>query len=196
MDTVTDVGRGAYVFLDTEAEASHMLGDRFLEVVDVAARSVRLEMSLPWYLGVEKFFGEVISTDPSKVRPQHLAPNSAMLFFQILQACDPTLLNGDDRIRLRATWTTPVTRESKQATIDTTLNALAGDDSKLTKAAAVAGYAEALARAGDTPDLAARRAILESALDTVRAARDSESDPDLIEIAGLLEAYLLTAAPR
>lgn len=189
MDVVTDAGRGAYVYLDSEAEAEHMLGDHFLEVVDVAARGVRLELQLPWYLGVAKFYGEEISTDPTKVRPQHLAPNSAMLFFQILRACDPSLLNGDDRVRLRATWETPFTRQSREAVIDTTLNALAGDDGNLTKAAAVAGYAEALTRADLTTDPAAARAALDEALANVRNAKGASEDPDLLEIAALLDQY-------
>lgn len=190
MDTVTDAGRGAYLFLDSEAEADKMLGERFLEVVDVAARAVRLELQLPWYLGVEKFYGEVISTDPTEVRPQHLAPNSAMLFFQVLKACDPSLLHGDDRIRMRATWETPFSREAKEAVIDTTLNDLAGDDRTLEKAAAIAGYAEALAESDRATSPEERRAILQEALDTVSGAYRADSDPDLIEIRGLLEQYL------
>jgi Ca-activated chloride channel family protein len=165
-------------------------------VVDVAARAVRLEMKLPWYLGVEKFYGEAISTNPNEVRPQHLAPSSSMLFFQILRACEPSLLNGDDRILLRATWTTPFLRENKETVIDTTLGALAGDDRTLTKAAAIAGYAEALTIVGSAMDSAKRRSTLRSSLSTVRAAHGADSDPDLIEIAALLEAYLPIAAPE
>ena len=188
MNVVTDVGRGAYVYIDSEQEAERMLGERFLQVVDLGARSVRLEVTLPWYLAIEKFYGEVVSTDASKVRPQHLAPNDAMLFFQVLQACDASLIHGDDRIRLRATWETPFGRQSKQATVETTLNALAGDDSQLTKAAAIAGYAEALSLASALSG-AERAQVLQTALDHVLAAPRSDQDPDLVEVAQLLERY-------
>ena len=189
MDAVTDAGRGAYLFLDSYDEAQKMLADHFLEVVDVAARDVRLEVKLPWYLGVEKFYGEVISTDPTEVRPQHLAPNSAMLFFQVLKACDPALLHGDDRVSMRATWTTPLSREEKEVVRDTTLNDLAGDDRKLTKAAAVAGYAEALAGC-DGVDYGACYTLLDDALEAVHTAQAAQSDPDLTEIAALLQSYM------
>jgi Ca-activated chloride channel family protein len=188
MNAVTDAGRGAYVYLDSAAEAERMLGERYLQVVDLAARSVRLEVTLPWYLVLEKFFGEVASTDASKVRPQHLGPNDAMLFFQVLRACDPSLLHGDDRIRMRATWQTPFAHEDREAVLDTTLNALAGNDEDLSKAAAIASYAEALNTAATATPQAAR-AALDSALAHVRSAKNAGTDPDLIEVAALLQHY-------
>lgn len=190
MNVVTDVGRGAYVYLDSAEEAQRMLGDRFLSVVDLAARSVRLEVTLPWYLTLQKFFGEIASTDASLVRPQHLGPNDAMLFFQVLKACDPSLVHGDDRILIRATWETPFSRQPREAVIDTTLNGLAGDDADMTKAAAIAGYAEALTAVEATNVAAERRTILTTALANVRAAQNSATDPDLIEVAELLEQYI------
>ena len=189
MNAVTDAGRGAYVYLDTPEEAERMLGERYLQVVDLAARSVRLEVTLPYYLVLEKFFGEVASTDASKVRPQHLGPNDAMLFFQVLRACDPTLLHGDDRIRIRATWQTPFAHVDREAVLNTTLNALAGNDADLSKAAAIAGYAEALITAATGSPQAGRDA-LEGALEHVRAAKDAATDPDLLEVASLLGSYL------
>lgn len=188
MNVVTDRGRGAYVYLDSAAEAQKMLGDRFLQVVDLAARAVRLEMTLPWYMAVAKFYGEQISIDPTQVRPQHLGPNDAMLFFQILHACDASLVHGDDRIRLRATWEEPFTRRAREAVVDATLNELAGDDTQLAKAAAVAGYAEALVEAHGLTGRE-RAAVLTEALDAVEAAAEASPDPDLEEIAALLTAY-------
>lgn len=190
MDTVTDAGRGAYIYLDKPAEAEHMLGGRFLQAVDLAARAVRLEVTLPWYLAIEKFYGEVVSPDPEKVRPQHLAPNDAMVFFQILRACDPSQIGGDDRVHIRATWETPFERNGREAVIDTTLNELAGDDDRMAKAAAIAGYAEALRQAALADDEEAKR-VLHDALDDVRSARSRLGEaPDLREIAGLLETYI------
>lgn len=188
MDVVTDTGRGAYVYIDSVEEARRMLGKHLLQVVDLAARAVRLEVTLPWYLALEKFYGEVVSTDPTKVRPQHLAPNDAMLFFQVLNACDPPLLHGDDRIRIRATWETPFEREQKEKVIDTVLNDLAGDDANLTKAAAIAGYAEALILADQDP--AGRESVLQKALDDVLQAKNSDTDPDLLEVADLIRLYM------
>jgi Ca-activated chloride channel family protein len=189
LNVVTDAGRGAYIYLDSEDEAEKMLGDRFLSVIDVAARAVRLELTLPWYFQVQKFYGEAISTDASKVYPQHLGPNDAMLFFQILQACDSSLINGADTIQLRATWETPFTREARAFASELSLNDLAGSDATLAKAAAIAGYAEALVAADLAPDAGRRSAVLRRAIDNVLAVPQHASDPDLVEVLGLLEAY-------
>ncbi len=188
MNSVTDAGRGSYVYLDSAAEADRMLGERFLQVIDVAAREVRLELTLPWYMQVTKFFGEHISTDRNLVKPQHLAPNSAMVFFQVLEACDPSLLNGDDRIQMRATWTRPFSRESRSATINTTLNELAGNDDEIEKAAVIAGYAEALANV-EGADVEVGREILRTAYEDVINAPGADEDPDLIEVSQLLARY-------
>jgi Ca-activated chloride channel family protein len=190
MNAVTDAGRGTYVYLDSQAEAQRMLGERFLQVVDLAVRNVRLEVTLPYHLVLEEFFGEVASTDASKVRPQHLSPNDAMLFLQVLRACEPSLLRGDDRIRMRATWETPFDREAREVVVDTTLNALSGDDADLTKAAAIAAYADALTAVADLPrGDAGRNEILDDALATVTSAAGADTDPDLIEVARLLRRY-------
>jgi Ca-activated chloride channel family protein len=189
MNAVTDAGRGAYVYLDSVAEAQRMLGDRLLQVVDVAARAVRLEVTLPWYLAVHKFYGEQISTDPAKVRPQHLGPNDAMLFFQTLRACDPALVRGSHRVLIRATWETPLTRESRSAIIDTTINALGAGHASLSKAAAVAAYAEALRAGATEPTAEGKLAAIDRAIDAVTHAAGAGGDPDLIEIAELLDLY-------
>jgi Ca-activated chloride channel family protein len=190
MNAVTDAGRGAYVYLDSDAETEKMLGDRFLQVVDVAARAVRLELTLPWYLQVTRFSGEAISVDPAKVRPQHLSPNDSMFFFQVLRACDPSLVHGDDHIRMRATWQTPVSRVNREAVFDATLNGLAGDDGRLKKGAAIAAYAQSLIDAARASGAEAKRAALQSALSLVDDAMIGANDPDLVEIEGLLHAYL------
>ncbi|HTM43663.1 MAG TPA: VWA domain-containing protein, partial [Polyangiaceae bacterium] len=189
MDAVTDAGRGAYLYVDSPEEAQHMLADRFLEVMDVAARAVRLEVNLPWYLKVQQFYGEQISTNAALVRPQHLAPNSAMVFFQLLQACPGAEMHGDDRIRLRATWQTPFTRQDKEAVIDTTLNDLAGQDGQIEKGAAIASYAQALIDS-DGQTGSARFEILQHALTDVENAEHGAADPDLAEIATLLHTYM------
>jgi Ca-activated chloride channel family protein len=49
MDAVTDAGKGAYVFIDGPAEADRMFGEHFLANVEVAARDVRMELTMPWY---------------------------------------------------------------------------------------------------------------------------------------------------
>jgi hypothetical protein len=45
--SVTDLGKGASLFVPSKAEAQKMLADRFVSTVGVAARDVQVELDLP-----------------------------------------------------------------------------------------------------------------------------------------------------
>lgn len=181
MDSVTDKGRGAYVYLDTVEEAAKILTERFDETMDVAARAVQVRLDLPWYLGVARFYGEELSTNPNVIEPQHLAPNDAMVFNQVLRPCAPERFIEADPVTVTANWTTPTTHEPRTNSVTTTLGSLlAARSTHLPKAQAIIAYAEAL-KAGSTPSgLAQARTKLSLALTL-------GSDPDLVEIDSLLQ---------
>ncbi|NUO50995.1 MAG: VWA domain-containing protein [Polyangiaceae bacterium] len=180
MDVVTDAGRGAYVYLDTPEEAKRILADRFDEVMEVAARGVQVELSLPWYFQMAKFYGEEYSTDPKEVKPQHLAPGDAMVFLQTLKACDASVVNLADPIAISVKWQEPITHTARQTGLQTTLSALlGGDHAAIDKGLAIVAFAEALKAPGDAAYADAR-----SKLD---AADPDRVDPDLVEIGTLLD---------
>jgi Ca-activated chloride channel family protein len=179
MDTVTDRGRGAYVYLDTPEEAARMFGDRFDETMEIAARGVQVELTLPWYFSMHKFYGEQYSTDPLQVEPQHLAPSDAMIFNQVLQACDPSVIVPTDPITIHAKWKTPLTYLDQETSVTTTVaDLLAGPRDQLTKGNAIVAYAEAL-KTGVKADLHA-------AHDKAVAANVGGTDAELTEIAALV----------
>lgn len=179
MDTVTDRGRGAYVYLDDPLEADHMFVERFDETMEVAARGVQIELTLPWYFKIEKFYGEEYSTNPEEVEPQHLAPSDAMVLNQVLSACDPAVVADADPVKVRVTWRTPLTYEDQETTFETTVGALlAAEKPHMAKGKAIVAYAEAL-KAGT-------QEALQGALAKVQAANPSGTDPELNEIAELI----------
>jgi Ca-activated chloride channel family protein len=182
MNTVTDAGRGAYVYLDGPAEAARVLGERFDEIMEIAARGVQVELDLPWYLQMQAFHGEQYSSNPKEVEPQHLAPSSAMIFDQTLAACDPAVVKGDDPVTITARWETPITRQKMQTSITRTVSQLLdGPKDHLAKGKAIVAYAEAL-KAGTADALHAARALAD-------AANPNGNDPDLTEIAGLIAKH-------
>ncbi|WP_437735089.1 vWA domain-containing protein [Sorangium sp. So ce1335] len=189
MDVVTDAGRGAYVYLDSADEAKRVFVDRFDETLLVAARDVRIELTLPPYFAIQKFYGEEYSPDPAKVRTQHLAPNDSMMLYQILRPCDPSLPSANDPYRVRVTWRDAETGEAREAVQQTTLGGLGIDDGNLTKAAAIVAYAEALKQLVEL-DAAGRAAALTAARETVLAANAGGADADLVEIAATLQKMI------
>jgi Ca-activated chloride channel family protein len=191
MNELTDAGRGAYVYIDSPAEAARLFGARFDEIMEVALMDVRLQLTLPWYMAVTQFSGEEISTDPAVVREQHLAPGDAMVFHQVLEACDATEISDDDTVIARATYVRPTGRVAASDEIETTLGALLGGPTgALTRGDAIVGYAEALAAIARHDYVSAEdgHAIVDEALATVDAAPGATTDRDLVEIRRLLVA--------
>jgi Ca-activated chloride channel homolog len=181
MDVVTDKGRGAYVYLDSEDEAYRLLGERFDEVMEVAARGVQVELTLPWYFKIDKFYGEEYSTDAREVEPQHLAPGDAMIFNQIVKACDPGVVRDSDTVKVTARWQTPLTYLPQETSVEVTVaNLLAASKEQLTKGKAIVAYAEAL-------KLGTREALEDARAKVVAA--NAGGDPELDEIAALLERH-------
>ena len=69
MDHVTDIGKGASVYIDSEAEAQKIFGDRFLSTMAVAARDVQVRLDMPPGFEIVKFSGEEFSADPTEIEP-------------------------------------------------------------------------------------------------------------------------------
>jgi Ca-activated chloride channel family protein len=187
LNVVTDAGNGAYLYLDSVAEAKHMLADRFDEVVEIAARNVQVSMTMPSYFSIVKFSGEQYSTDPSKVKPQHLAPGDAMVISQTLRACSPSLVVPEDPIRFKASWVDPGSWLQKSVEVDSTVGEIqAQGDAQLRRGLAIVAYAEALKK-GQT--CFNRQSFVQDVLDAADAADPEKKDPALLEIRELVTAF-------
>jgi Ca-activated chloride channel family protein len=202
MNTITDAGRGAYVYLDSKEEAKSILADRFDEVMDIAARAVQVELTLPWYLKVEGISTELpLST--MKVQPQHLAPNDAMVFFLKTTACDPSLYNTSDQVGIRVFWKTRQKYESQLTEVHVPLKTLIGEKSpRMAKGRAIVAYAEALKACGfdkngvtlckdDTERKKVTKEKLLAARDLAILAKAGLPDAELDEIVNIIDIHPL-----
>ncbi|MEM6291282.1 MAG: VWA domain-containing protein [Myxococcota bacterium] len=186
MDHVTDIGKGASVYIDSEAEAQKIFGDRFLSTMAVSARDVQVRLDMPPGFEIVKFSGEEFSADPTEIEPQHLAPNDAMVFHQTIATCAPELAAEDAEITVTARFKDAVTFEQREITQTITFaDLLSEPDPMLLKGAAIFEYAEALKALRDEGDEAA----IAAALETLAAAETAlPEDGDLAEIRQVLEA--------
>ncbi len=190
MDTVTDAGKGASVFIPSEAEAEKIFGERFVSTMDVAARDVQVRLDLPPGFEIVRFSGEEYSSDPAEVEPQHIAPNDAMVFYQQLETCAPEILTDESAITVAARYEDPVTRAASEVSSTATFaSLLAGDQALLRKGAAVYAYAEALKAYKEASTSAEKADIVAGALEVLGAAETANpEDADLAEIREVLEA--------
>lgn len=191
MNLVTDEGRGSYVYLDSTGEASAVLGKRFDEVMDIAARSVRVKLTLPSYFDISNFYGEEFSQDAEQIEPQHIAPGDSMIFNQRLGIQAGRTLCDLDSIHVHVDWLHPALHQLPGANFSDMaypIDSLTGEAWQLLKAEAIITYAEALktrrkadfARASTAVDLARKDPAL-IAEDPYRSELD--------EIATLLASF-------
>lgn len=184
MDLVTDAGRGAYAYVDSIEEAESLFKTRFEEIMMVAARNVQVEIDLPSYLEIEKFYGEKYSADPAQIDPQNLAPNDSMVFNEILVLKEPTLACGQDTITVKVTWETPITHEPKENSVApiTLFDLMSTETSpQMARGNAIITYAEALKK-GDT-------ATLQKAVNEIGDAAVTPGNADLNDLVTLLKKH-------
>jgi len=193
MDRITDAGKGAYVYLDRPEEAYKQLGDRFIANTAVAARNVRMQLTLPWYFGIKSFHGEEISQNPAEVEPQHLAPNDSMTFHQVISACDPELITTCDAITARVEYVDPITGASRTDQITASVENLVEDDvPRLYKADVVVGYAKALvviSHLRDAGELDQAIAVATNMQEWAEKAALELEDDEVQEIADIMGDY-------
>ena len=186
VDSLTDAGKGASVFVPSSEEAHRMFGERFSEVMGVAARDVGVALDLPPGFRMLRFSGEEYSTEPEDVEPQNLSPNDAMVFFQQMETCAPGLVTATTPISLRLRYKDAITFADREATLTTTFGEIVGSGSPVfLKGRAVFEYATALRDWRDRHD----KKHLTAALAAVEAAQVAyPRDAELAEIRSVIEA--------
>lgn len=188
MDTVTDVGKGASVFLPDAAEAWKVFHTDFVNTMAVAARDVQVRLDMPPGFEIVRFSGEEFSADPHEIEPQHLAPNDTMVFHQTIRTCAPELVTDEATITVTARYRDAITFETREVARTVSFGELLGVPSPLVrKGAAVMAYTEALraARAG-TADKDQR--IAEFTARAGEAFALLPADPDLAEMDAVVDA--------
>ena len=184
MDTVTDAGRGASLFIPDQAEVDRMFGERFVQTMAVAARDVRVRLDLPPGFEIVAFSGEEYSANPEEIEPQHLAPNDAMVFHQTVATCAPQRIDDTTTFTVAVQWQDAVTFAARSVEVTRPIAQMLADPSPmLQKGAAVYAYAESLKAYRDSPTAAALDPAF-AALD--RADKLLPGDPDLHEIREVL----------
>ena len=191
MNEVTDAGRGSYVYLDSVEEAEEVLGKRFEEVIDLAARNVQIEATIPTYFHIETFSGEGVSQDMSAIDPQHIAPGDAMVLNQVLTLLPDKALCAGDTVKVNVTWNDPLLHASSGENFtlwEGTLSSATGEPWQLLKAEAIFAYARAL-QTQQKVDFDAAKAAIDKAKAFPQPELVDVNHAELDEIATLLESF-------
>ncbi len=80
LNQLTDHGRGAYFSVITAHDAKRAFVDRFIALIDVAAKNVRFRLDFPEQLKHTKTAAEQVSTQKSEVQPTNFSYNTSQFF--------------------------------------------------------------------------------------------------------------------
>lgn len=191
MDAVTDLGKGASTFVSDSEEAWRTFGtERFVSQMDVAGRNVRIILELPPGFTVGRSSAEQISTDPSEVEPQNIAPDDVVVLFNELETCAPEALTNESPVTVTLTWDDPQTLMEQSVTRTWTFGELlAGDTALLQKGHAVFAYADALKLWQTQGASAATKSAVRDAITQLAIAESANpGDDDLEELRLVLDA--------
>lgn len=186
MDAVTDAGKGASVFVYSDAEAQHIFGDKFLSTFGIAAKNVRVELNLPAGFELVKFSGEEASSDPTEIEPQHLGPNDSMVFYQEIKTCAPEKFDPNAIVKVTVRYTDALTHQPGQITVQKSFAQLTQSPApSLEKGSSLTYFMDALkARQQRDPKVAELHTKAMTQLDAQIAA--APNDAELVELKTML----------
>ncbi|MFZ5479170.1 MAG: vWA domain-containing protein [Myxococcota bacterium] len=194
LDDLSERGKGAYVYLGSDAVVDRVFGTGFDALTRTVAHDVRFELDLPDSLGMKRFYGEESSTRAEDVDPIHYFAGTSQLFLQDLRVRDGEL-RGDDPITLTIHFRDPRTGDERRQVFDWTVGELLEADARdVHKARALWAWSE-LALA----DAAGANCRKEAGEWRMRAAR-ARDDREIAWLDGITrrecEIVARVAAPR
>ena len=144
LDTLTEKGKGAYVYLGSEVVVDRVFGVGFESMVRTIAHNVRFALDLPPSLAMERFYGEESSTNPEDIQPIHYYSGTSQLFLQDLHF-RPTGLASSDPVKFTVTWDDPQTGAKKSQEFQANVgDLLASDTRNIHKAQALMAWTDLL----------------------------------------------------
>ncbi len=142
LDKLTEKGKGAYVYLGSEAVVDRVFGPGFDALTRTIAHDVRFSVDLPDSLAMERFYGEEASTNEEDVQPIHYYAGTTQLFLQDLTVRDGTPVRTDPVV-MTIRYRDGVTGEPETQQLHTTVGALLdGDPHNLRKAKALMAFTD------------------------------------------------------
>ncbi|MEM9460141.1 MAG: VWA domain-containing protein [Myxococcota bacterium] len=197
LDRLTEKGRGAYVFLGSEAEVDAVFGSHFTSLVETVANDVHFRLHLPPSLRMQAFHGEEASAVKAQVQAVHVFADSSQLMLADLEPWEGTPRPQDD-VMLEIEYQDPETGQLRVEDHVFTLGELTPHTSNVRKAEVVMHFIEGIERharrgapAGWKPRPGAWRdpAALEDCAQTRTQLRDLAAENRDAEIARILSLW-------
>ncbi len=179
LDRLTEKGKGAYVYLGSEAVVDRIFGEGFDSLVETIAHDVRFRLDLPDSLAMERFYGEEASAVREDVQPIHYHAGNSQVFLQDLKV-RPGRSPLADPIALEVSWEDPHTGSAQRRRFSLRVEQmLEADPYNVHKAQTLMAFADVLLARSMGTDCEKALARFEA------AAAKVEGDPEIDYVAGL-----------
>lgn len=128
LDKLTEKGKGAYVYLGSEAVVDRVFGVGFESLTRTIAHDVKFSLTLPDSLAMERFYGEESSRNPEAIQPINYYSSTSQLFLQDVKIGNNGKLKGEDEIKFDVKWKDPATNTEKSQTFTKSIGELVDQD--------------------------------------------------------------------
>ena len=150
LDELTERGKGAYVFLGSDAEVDAVFGSRFVSLIETTANDVHFRLHLPPSLAMSVFYGEEASTEKARVQAIHYFANTSQLFLSDLKTRHGVLSTQDD-IMLTVEYEDPESLEKRVEEYAFNLGSILGESRNVRKARLVDRFIRAVQALAERP---------------------------------------------
>jgi hypothetical protein len=167
LDRLTEKGKGAYVFLGSEAEVDAVFGPRFISLIETTALDVHFKLHLPPSLRMNVFYGEESSTVKEDVQEIHYFANTSQLFLSDLMVRGGKP-RSQDWVMMSIEYEDPETGKEREEEYAFNLGDIAGVSHNVQKARLIMTFIDMLAKMAARP----------VSRDRYRSTAGSWQDPD------------------
>jgi len=126
LNELTEAGQGTYFSVISTADAERSFGERFMSLVNIAARNVRFRLDYPASLQHTQSASEESSQVASEVQPIHFSYNTSQYFLERFRTDGETVPEG--RFKLTIAYTDPVSNKASEAVLDLSLDEIRNQD--------------------------------------------------------------------
>jgi Ca-activated chloride channel family protein len=201
LDRLTERGKGAYVFLGSEAEVDAVFGARFVSLIETIANDVHFKLHLPPSLKMDTFYGEDASTSKERVSPIHYFAGTSQMFLSDLVSRDGGFPAIDD-IMLTIEYQDPEGGAARIEEFSWTLGEILETGRNLKKAQLVSLFARSVQSISERPlpseyrdyahswiDASAASACQERQEELYQRAEQLRGDPEVNRLMGVFSTF-------
>lgn len=113
LDRLTEVGKGASMFVSSPRELDAIFGTRFSSLVETIAENVHFRLELPPSISLRAFYGEEASEQKGRVQAVHFFSGTEQMYLANLKKS--RALESTDYIRLSIEFDDPETGQGKSS---------------------------------------------------------------------------------